>query len=278
MHVASRFRPYVIAGLSACGGAVISYYYFHDAEKRQAFASWTTNFVAKDKWDYNWDRMDPASLVRPSKGESDDNRYNKEVEQAKPKFTRHLLLIRHGQYNTSAKQEDEKTLTELGRKQAVFTGERLKELNFPYNQLIRSTLVRANETSSYIEKALPDVPVTDCCLLVEGAPIPPEPPIGHWKPEFYFFQDGPRIEAAFRKYFHRAHASQKADSYEILVCHANVIRYFVCRALQFPAEGWLRFTLNHCSITWVSILPSGRVTVRAMGDAGHLPAYAVTSS
>jgi hypothetical protein len=44
-----------------------------------------------------------------------------------------------------------------------------------------------------------------------------------------FYQDGARIEAAFRKYFHRAEKSQETDSYEILVCHANVIRYFVCR-------------------------------------------------
>jgi len=44
-----------------------------------------------------------------------------------------------------------------------------------------------------------------------------------------FYQDGARIEAAFRKYFYRADRSQEKDSYEILVCHANVIRYFVCR-------------------------------------------------
>ena len=44
-----------------------------------------------------------------------------------------------------------------------------------------------------------------------------------------FFQQGSRIEAAFCRYFHRAPPSQENDSYEILVCHANVIRYFVCR-------------------------------------------------
>ena len=44
-----------------------------------------------------------------------------------------------------------------------------------------------------------------------------------------FFQDGARIEAAFRKYFHRASPEQEEDSYEIIVGHANVIRYFVCR-------------------------------------------------
>ena len=44
-----------------------------------------------------------------------------------------------------------------------------------------------------------------------------------------FFQDGPRIEAAFRKHIHRADTDQVGDSVEIYVCHANVIRYFVCR-------------------------------------------------
>lgn len=44
-----------------------------------------------------------------------------------------------------------------------------------------------------------------------------------------YHEDGARIEAAFRRYIHRADAKQKEDSYEIVVCHANVIRYFVCR-------------------------------------------------
>jgi hypothetical protein len=44
-----------------------------------------------------------------------------------------------------------------------------------------------------------------------------------------FFRDGARIEAAFRKYFHRAEPTQVEDSREVIVCHANVIRYFVCR-------------------------------------------------
>lgn len=50
-----------------------------------------------------------------------------------------------------------------------------------------------------------------------------------------YHEDGARIEAAFRRYIHRADPKQKEDSYEIIVCHANVIRYFVCRCvLQRP--------------------------------------------
>uniref|UniRef100_A0A1I8F429 Serine/threonine-protein phosphatase PGAM5, mitochondrial n=1 Tax=Macrostomum lignano TaxID=282301 RepID=A0A1I8F429_9PLAT len=54
----------------------------------------------------------------------------------------------------------------------------------------------------------------------------------------------------------RAAPDQQSDSYELLVCHANVIRYFVCRALQLPPEAWLRFSLDHASITWVTIRPA----------------------
>lgn len=48
-------------------------------------------------------------------------------------------------------------------------------------------------------------------------------------------------------------------------------------ALQVPAEAWLRISLNHASITWISIQPSGRVTLRLLGDSGHIPPEFVTS-
>jgi len=44
-------------------------------------------------------------------------------------------------------------------------------------------MTRALETSKIIEKNLINVPVENDSLLVEGAPIPPEPPIGQWKSE-----------------------------------------------------------------------------------------------
>lgn len=63
--------------------------------------------------------------------------------------------------------------------------------------------------------------------MEEGKPSP-----FRWAPSDLveeFLTDGARIEAAFRKYVHRAGPKQKEDSYELIVCHANVIRYFVCR-------------------------------------------------
>uniref|UniRef100_A0A915KZ39 Serine/threonine-protein phosphatase PGAM5, mitochondrial n=1 Tax=Romanomermis culicivorax TaxID=13658 RepID=A0A915KZ39_ROMCU len=87
---------------------------------------------------------------------------------------------------------------------------------------------------------------------------------------------GSRIEAAFRRYFYRANPDQINDSYDIIVCHANVIRYFVCRALQYPPESWLRMSLPHASITWIMIMGDGRVSLRCLGDSGHLSADMIT--
>ena len=51
---------------------------------------------------------------------------------------------------------------------------------------------------------------------------------------FYFvFQDyfvnGPRMESAFRKHFFRADKSQTDQSFEIIVGHGNLFRFFTLR-------------------------------------------------
>uniref|UniRef100_A0A1I8FCM1 Serine/threonine-protein phosphatase PGAM5, mitochondrial n=1 Tax=Macrostomum lignano TaxID=282301 RepID=A0A1I8FCM1_9PLAT len=152
-----------------------------------------------------------------------------------------------------------------GREQASLTGQRLRELNVRFRSApLLNHDSAARETAEAILRHLPQgLDVEPCRLLEEGAPVPPEPPAANYQPPpETFTQDGRRIESAFRRFFHRAAPDQQSDSYELLVCHANVIRYFVCRALQLPPEAWLRFSLDHASITWVTIRPSGRVAVR----------------
>ena len=280
MSTSSSFKKWA-TGLGALSGAALFYLNgYGNKESLKVHNSWTTNTTPSVKWDHNWDRRDPKSLVKPIKiqSESDENTYNKELATKKSKAIRHIILIRHGQYNLGGKVDIDRTLTDLGRQQADATGKRLQELGFPYSMIVRSTMTRAQQTAKIIEGSLKNIAVEDDSFLTEGVPIPPEPPIGHWKSEIHFYEDGPRIEAAFRKYFHRADHSQEKDSYTILVCHANVIRYFVCRALQFPPEGWLRLCLNHASITWISIHPSGRVALLTYGDTGHMKPQLISSS
>lgn len=115
--------------------------------------------------------------------------------------------------------------------QATETGQRLAQLNLPLTKVIRSNMTRAMETADLILKELKDVNdliiENPDAILREGAPIRPDPDVGRWYPELTYYVDGSRIEAAFRKYFHRADPSQEEDSYELVVCHANVIRYVV---------------------------------------------------
>ncbi|XP_020510470.1 serine/threonine-protein phosphatase PGAM5, mitochondrial isoform X3 [Labrus bergylta] len=223
-------------------------------------------------WDFNWDKRDPSALTNGKKKDNAAEDPSSEQDNGKPKATRNILLIRHSQYNLSGSNDKERILTPLGREQAELTGQRLAALGLKYDVLVHSSMARATETANIISKHLTGVELLRCDLLREGAPIEPVPPVTHWKPDaVQYHEDGARIEAAFRRYIHRADPKQKEDSYEIIVCHANVIRYFVCRALQFPPEGWLRMGLNNGSITWLTIRPSGRVALRTLGDSGFMP-------
>ncbi|CAH8619818.1 unnamed protein product [Heterobilharzia americana] len=214
-------------------------------------------------WDWNWDG-------RHSVEQNSNLPEDSEVQQ-KVKRSRHLLFIRHGQYHY-AKDDADCYLTGLGRQQLDCTGLRLKELNFPYRKVYYSTMTRAVESAELILNHLPNVPAEPLDTIREGAPYVLEPPLAYYKPTPKDLQeDGSRIESAFKNLVHRADADQETDTYEVFVCHANVIRYFVCRALQFPPEAWIRFSLDHGSITWIVIRPDGRVTLRWLGNSGYMP-------
>lgn len=273
----------LLLGVGVVSGAATFYYL--NSDRFRAFASWTSNYEPSPcaRWDDNWDHRAPQYIrnkkAKYSEKDINNNENSEKNNKYTPKVCRHLILIRHGQYNLDGQTDQERFLTKLGTLQAEYTGRRLQELNLPYTNMVRSTMTRAQETGTIISQFLPKVAVSHCDLLREGAPIPPEPPLGSDTPERYkFFEDGARIEAAFRKYFHRADPDQQEDSYHILVCHGNVIRYLVCRALQVPAEAWLRLSLNHASITWISISPSGRCVLRALGDTGFMPVSALSST
>eukprot|EP00794_Sanderia_malayensis_P014406 gene14406-15906_t len=289
-------RFLTLGGLAAASGSIVAYHSLvkEKTEARSVAENPTQNENVKSQtqWDSDWDKRENFGLKNKIVAKNITAKQEKILEDviaeesAKeplknnkrlPKATRHLYLIRHGQYNRGETDEQRK-LTELGRLQAKNTGDRLKSLNKKFDKIVYSTMTRAKETAELISKSLPDVECDSCSLLREGAPCPPEPSSSSsWNPETWeFYQDGSRIEAAFRKYFHRAPPEQLDDSHELIVCHANVIRYFVCRALQFPPEGWLRMSIANCGLTTITIRPNGRVSLKSLGDAGHLPPDQIT--
>ncbi|XP_071065833.1 serine/threonine-protein phosphatase PGAM5, mitochondrial isoform X2 [Dasypus novemcinctus] len=191
-------------------------------------------------WDPNWDRREPLSLINLRKRnlESGEEELASRLDHCKAKATRHIFLIRHSQYHVDGCLEKDRTLTALGREQAELTGLRLASLGLKFDKIVHSSMTRAVETADIVGKHLPGVGRVSTDLLREGAPIEPDPPVSHWKPDaVQYYEDGARIEAAFRNYIHRADAKQEQDSYEILICHANVIRYIVCRNTQTDTTG-----------------------------------------
>ncbi|KAM8960727.1 serine/threonine-protein phosphatase PGAM5, mitochondrial-like [Pelodytes ibericus] len=243
----------------AAGGSAVALFAAVSVVKRreEPEATWPPIFTRR--WDPNWDC-------------NQNGKWSNGLKQACPaKATRIVFLVRHGHYHKAGHTESEKGLTAKGRAQAMLTGQRLKGLGYKYNTLIHSSMTRAKETADLISQQLHDPSVIKCScdLLREGQPIQPDPPKDDRNPDVYK-KDGPRIEKAFRKYFHRADP-EETESYEIIVCHDNVIRYFVCRALQLPPEAWLRMSLYHGSITKLVIHHNGDVTLEMVGDVGFMP-------
>jgi len=148
-----------------------------------------------------------------------------------------------------------------------------------------SGMTRARETAAIIAKHLPNVPFAEPDpLLNEGRPCH-HIPSGTVTEKIIETtdQNHQRIEQAFQKYVYRADPPPPVNEanpqesevprheFTIIVCHANVIRYFLCRALQLPPEAWLRYCPFNCSLTYLTVRPTGSVSCRMVGDIGHLP-------
>lgn len=202
------------------------------------------------------------------------------------KASRHVLLIRHSQYRLDGASDGERTLTDLGERQAALLGQRLATIHaadegafkaFALNQLQSSELTRAIQTADILAPWLPHAVRSRDGVLDEGRPCLPEPAPRHRHAYTDRNGDAERIERAYRTICRKPPAEQKADTHEVVVCHANVIRFVVCRALQLPPEAWLRMSLPHASLTYIVVRPTGDVSLKALGDSGHLPPEMVTT-
>ncbi len=179
--------------------------------------------------------------------------------------TRTLVLLRHGQYDT----EQRGALTPLGREQARASAEWLKGIRF--HSVWSSTLPRAKETASIVVKHAFNnrLNVKHTGLLREGIYTRVE---GYEIPASEQREDRTRADAAYMKFFRPS----RTERTELIVCHGNLIRYLICRALHTPVVKWLRMTTNHCGITRVLVRDSGAVRVVSYNETTHLPNKLVT--
>lgn len=135
-------RLLAIGGLTVASGSTLAYYRYSllgDAECRpHAFAK--TGPVAEFKdtdaivaervsksWDDDWDRRkhirekrksteeQPPIVLVNKDGEASTMTTSPAPEVIKPTATRHVILVRHGQYEMDHKDRNKKVLTQLGR-------------------------------------------------------------------------------------------------------------------------------------------------------------------
>lgn len=177
--------------------------------------------------------------------------------------TRTLILLRHGQYAA----EGVGALTPLGREQARLTGRYLESMSI--DAIWSSTLPRAKETAQIVAEVVAGARPRHTRLLREGLYTKVE---GYNVPPSERREDRERADAAYSKFFRKT----RRDRTELVVCHGNLIRYLVCRALHLPIAKWLRMNSCHCGITRVLVRETGAVRVVSYNETAHLPVKLVT--
>ncbi len=180
---------------------------------------------------------------------------------------RRLIFLRHGQYDELALSRGGGALTPLGRKQAAHTAKALRQL--PVSVVWSSTLRRASETASIVASKQPRARVKRSSLLCEVVPtkLPRSIKLRVRVDATHVKNDRIRADRAFTKLFRAA----QGERTEIVVCHGNLIRYLVCRALGIEPKLWMRLDSTHCGLTEFRVLPRGVVRVVRYNDVGHIP-------
>jgi serine/threonine-protein phosphatase PGAM5 len=158
-------------------------------------------------------------------------------------------------------------LNALGREQARLAGERLASLGVPIDAFVTSDFTRARETAEEIGRVLGMMAVEDS-LIHECTPTPGRPEYTR----FHTPEENAQCDAQLRMAWDRyVRPSPDGEAYEILICHGNVIRWFVCRALGLDPTQYYAMDIANASLTVIVVRGDGSTRLAAFSDVGHLP-------
>ena len=190
---------------------------------------------------------------------------------------RTIYLIRHGHYAADP-AADEKLgpgISPIGAAQANLVGARLAGLPFKFDTLYVSPMQRARDTAAVISGNFPGSKFTVVDDLAERTPPTRDKKIMADEKPADLAACKAQIDRLFAQYFK---ASQDGARSELFVCHGNIIRSLVVRALGVDADAWLGMSAGHASITKIRIEADGRFKVISVGDVGHLPPNMLTGA
>lgn len=195
-----------------------------------------------------------------------------------------LYLIRHGHYETSSQKENGSnfgSLTEKGKQQADYVADYL--LKQSIDKIYASSLPRAKETGQIIATKMgKELEITD--LLQETVPsMPPEMSqvvmallnVKLTMTKTTLKEQLERSEKAFQTYFKAPEKGEKSTT-DLIVCHGNIIRYFLCKALNIDINNWIKFDINHGGISKVAIDENGNMRVMSHNETNHIPSNLIS--
>ena len=192
------------------------------------------------------------------------------------KYTHHILLFRHGEYEQTGKLRH---LSCLGKDQAKCMGQEVRRILSGFGQNFKlkvysSTVLTAMET--YMEaktsigfKLGPPEFREDLRENVPHAFSPSWPGYQPGEP------DNENAENVFQDIFCE---EIKEDTVSLIFGHSNVTRYLFFRALQLPLDAYMRAMTLHGSITWLTIEPRGEVFCPRFGEFSFLGTEEITGS
>ncbi|MEE9270496.1 MAG: histidine phosphatase family protein [Candidatus Krumholzibacteria bacterium] len=184
---------------------------------------------------------------------------------------RTIYLIRHGWYDHRDKSDPDvgKALLPLGVAQAKLLAARLRSMPVEWTALHSSTMTRARQTARVVGEEFPELELQQTRLIRECTPPTWRRDIMEREEESELKACADQLDRAFAQFFV---PSPGKDRHDILVCHGNVIRYFVTKVLGVDTMSWLRMSVGNCSMTIVRVNQDGSFKLLAVGDVGHLPA------
>lgn len=137
-----------------------------------------------------------------------------------------------------------------------------------FTSLTSSPMTRARQTAMVVNQSLPRLKLEISPLLRETTPRT-------WRTDMVkdvtpaeFDKAEAQLNEAFAKFFVPA---QGADQHDILVCHGNVTRYFVTKALGVDTRAWHGFAVAHGSLTVIQVNAKGAFKIVSVGDVRHIP-------
>jgi broad specificity phosphatase PhoE len=199
--------------------------------------------------------------------------------------TRTIFLVRHGDYQLAKIVKLDRSLTleqhyELHREEGGLTSKGIEQAKLtakrlaldPIDTIHCSSLRRSLETAEIIAHEFPGMVAQESNLLWECVPSIPSGFAEHEQFKYISGTDvdqwGIQADKAFERYFK---TTPGTDKYEIIVSHANLIRYLVCRVLHVQTDAWFNMCIDNCGISEIRVEPEHRMRLASYNDVGHLP-------